>query len=210
MKRTFDLCVAAIALLVLSPALLLLGVLVAATSPGGALFRQTRIGRHGRPFTLLKFRSMSVRPGSEVGTFDAGDRTRVTAIGRLLRRSKLDELPQLWNILVGDMSFVGPRPEVPRWTEVHVDRWERVLAVRPGITDPASLEFRDEEEILAAADDPEAMYRDVILPRKLALSEAYLRNRTLRRDIGIILRTLGALPTPPTGSRDADPGESES
>ena len=209
MKRAFDLVVAATALVVLAPVLLLLGVVVAATSPGGPLFRQTRVGRHRRPFTLLKFRSRSVRPGTEDGAFDAGDRTRVTAIGRLLRKSKLDELPQLWNIVVGDMSFVGPRPEVPRWTEVHPERWERVLAVRPGITDPASLEFRDEEELLADSEDPEALYRDVILPRKLELSEEYLRRRTLWRDIVVVLGTLGALPVRPTGSRTEDPGESE-
>ena len=209
MKRLFDIVVAATALLAVAPILLVVGAVVAATSPGGALFRQTRIGRHGRPFTLLKFRSMSVKPGSENGDFDAGDRTRVTPIGRLLRRSKLDELPQLWNIFVGDMSFVGPRPEVPRWTEVHQERWRCILAVRPGLTDPASLEFRNEEELLADTEDPEALYRDVILPRKLALSEDYLRSRTLGKDVLLVLRTIGALLDRTTGTRASDRGESE-
>ena len=204
MKRLFDVAVAATALVTLAPLLIIVGIAVAATSSGGALFRQTRVGLHGRHFTLLKFRSMTVKNGAENGDFDAGDRTRVTPIGRLLRRSKLDELPQLWNILVGDMSFVGPRPEVPRWTEVHPDRWQRVLTVRPGLTDPASLEFRNEEELLANADDPEALYRDVILPRKLELSEGYLRTRTLGKDVLLILRTLGALPERSTGSHGSD------
>ncbi len=193
MKRLIDIVVAAIGLGVLLPLLVLLGIAVATTSPGGAFFRQTRVGRHRRPFRLVKFRSMTVRHGSEAGSFDAGSSARVTTIGRLLRRTKLDELPQLWNVLVGDMSLVGPRPEVPSWTLIHRERWDRVLCVRPGITDPASIEFRDEESILAASEDPEACYRDEILPRKLDLAEAYIRNRSLGGDLVIVLRTLTAM-----------------
>jgi lipopolysaccharide/colanic/teichoic acid biosynthesis glycosyltransferase len=193
MKRLVDILVSAAGLILLLPVLVVLAIAVAGTSPGGAFFRQRRVGRNRRPFRLLKFRSMAVRRGSEAGSFDAGDASRVTPIGRLLRKSKLDELPQLWNVLVGDMSLVGPRPEVPDWTEVHPDRWDVVLSVRPGITDPASIEFRDEESILAAADDPHACYRDEILPRKLALSEAYVRDRSFTGDLGIMLRTVAAV-----------------
>ena len=204
MKRLLDIVVAAAGLLVLSPLLLLLAVLVAATSPGGPFFRQLRVGRDRRPFRVVKFRSMSVRRGTEEGSFDAGDTARVTTVGRLLRRTKLDELPQLWNVLVGDMSLVGPRPEIPAWTEVHRERWDVVLSVRPGITDPASIEFRDEESILAASDDPEACYRDEILPRKLALSEAYVRDRSLAGDLAVVVRTLAAIVGPGTGSGKPD------
>lgn len=203
-KRLLDVVVAAIGLVALSPLLLLLGGLVAATSRGGPFFRQVRVGRNRRPFRLVKFRSMTVRRGSELGSFDAGSTARVTAVGRFLRRTKLDELPQLWNVLVGDMSLVGPRPEVPAWTEVHRDRWDRVLSVRPGITDPASIEFRDEESILSASDDPEACYRDEILPRKLDLAEAYVRNRSFGGDLAIVMRTLIAVIGLGTGSDAPD------
>lgn len=203
-KRVLDVVVATLGLLALSPLLLVLGVAVAATSPGGPFFRQTRVGRDRRPFRLVKFRSMTVQRGSELGSFDAGSTARVTAVGRFLRRTKLDELPQLWNVLVGDMSLVGPRPEVPAWTEVHPDRWDRVLSVRPGITDPASIEFRDEESILAASDDPEACYRDEILPRKLDLAEAYVRNRSFGGDLAILIRTLTAVIGVGTGSAAPD------
>jgi lipopolysaccharide/colanic/teichoic acid biosynthesis glycosyltransferase len=212
LKRLLDIAVSVVALVALSPLLVVLAVVVAVTSPGGAFFRQTRVGRNRRPFRLLKFRSMAVRAGSEAGSFDAGDASRVTAIGRILRKSKLDELPQLWNVLVGDMSLVGPRPEVPGWTEVHRDRWDVVLSVRPGITDPASIEFRDEESILAAAADPEACYRDEILPRKLDLAESYVRNRSLLGDLGILAATVAAVagvrsPRADTGCGAAESGE---
>jgi lipopolysaccharide/colanic/teichoic acid biosynthesis glycosyltransferase len=193
MKRVLDILVAATALLTLSPLLLAIAIAVAVSSPGGPLFRQVRMGRNRRPFRLMKFRSMMIRRGSENGSFDAGDRSRVTRIGRVLRRTKLDELPQLWNVLVGEMSLVGPRPEVPVWTEVHRDRWDLVLSVRPGITDPASIEFRDEESILAASPDPDACYRDEILPRKLALAEAYVQDRTFVGDLRILARTVAVL-----------------
>lgn len=207
MKRVLDIVVATLGLVVLAPLLLLLAIAVAVTSPGGAFFRQTRVGRDRRPFRLVKFRSMAVRQGSEDGSFDAGSTARVTPIGRLIRRTKLDELPQLWNVLIGDMSLVGPRPEVPSWTEVHRERWDRVLSVRPGITDPASIEFRDEESILAASSDPEACYRDEILPRKLDLAETYVRERSLGGDLAIIMRTMAAIVGLGTGTRDSDRGE---
>ncbi|MHC4246223.1 MAG: sugar transferase [Planctomycetota bacterium] len=207
-KRFFDISVATTAILVLAPLLLCIAVLVATTSPGGPFFRQTRVGRARRPFRILKFRTMTVRPDAANGSFDAGDRSRVTRVGGFLRRTKLDELPQLWNILVGEMSLVGPRPEVPKWTEVHRDRWDRVLTVRPGLTDPASIRFRDEESILAAAPDPDSAYREEVLPRKLKLAEQYVQDRSFLGDLMLLFATAGAVLGPRTGSRAPDGGES--
>ena len=208
MKRTFDVIVSAVVLLIATPLLLGIGILVTTTSPGGPVFRQTRIGRHRRPFKILKFRTMTVHHAAAAGSFDAGDRSRVTRIGRPLRRTKLDELPQLWNVLVGDMSLVGPRPEVPKWTEVHRPRWDRVLSVRPGLTDPASIRYRDEESILAASDDPESTYRDEILPRKLDLAEQYVRDRSFLGDLTLLFATARAVLGPGTGFPAPDGGES--
>ncbi len=193
LKRVFDLAVSATLLLVLSPLLVAIAIAVATTSPGGALFRQDRVGRGGRPFRIVKFRTMTHASGTEKGSFEPGSTARVTSIGRVLRATKLDELPQLWNVLRGEMSLVGPRPEVPRWTQVHRERWAEVLRVRPGITDAASLEFRDEERILAAKPDPEAAYRDEILPRKLELAERYVRERSFVGDLAILARTAMAI-----------------
>ena len=200
MKRCFDIMVSAVAVLILTPLLLCITLLVATTSRGGPVFRQTRVGRHRRPFKILKFRTMAVRRDADDGSFDVGDRSRVTGVGRVLRRTKLDELPQLWNVLVGDMSLVGPRPEVPAWTEVHRARWDRVLSVRPGLTDPASLMFRHEEELLAAADNPETTYRDEILPRKLDLAERYVLEQSFLGDLAVLIATVKAVLTPRTRS----------
>ncbi len=188
-KRAFDIAVSAVLLVALAPLLIVIALAVGSTSPGGPLFRQVRVGREGKPFRIAKFRSMAVAETSEAGSFEPGSSARVTAVGRVLRRTKLDELPQLWNVLCGEMSLVGPRPEVPRWTQVHADRWRDVLSVRSGITDPASLEFRHEEALLAAEADPEAAYRDRILPRKLDLAEQYVRERTFAGDLAILART---------------------
>jgi lipopolysaccharide/colanic/teichoic acid biosynthesis glycosyltransferase len=200
LKRAFDLAASVLGLLVLAPALAALALAVRLDSPGPALFRQVRVGRGGRDFVLYKFRTMTVRPGSERGSFDAGDRSRVTRVGRLLRATKLDELPQLWNVLRGDMALVGPRPEVRRWVETYPERWAVAHSVRPGITDPAAIIYRHEERLLAVADDPDALYRDEILPRKLELYERYIRDRSLAGDLAILLKTgmalfgIGAVP----------------
>jgi lipopolysaccharide/colanic/teichoic acid biosynthesis glycosyltransferase len=179
--------------IVLSPLLAILWLAVVAETGLPGLFRQRRVGRRGQDFTLLKFRSMTVRRGAEQGSFDAGNATRVTRVGRFLRKAKLDELPQLWNVLKGDMSLVGPRPEVRKWVEAYPERWAKVLIVRPGITDPASIEFRNEEELLARSPDPERTYREEILPRKLDLYERYVATRSFWRDVGILVRTVGAV-----------------
>jgi lipopolysaccharide/colanic/teichoic acid biosynthesis glycosyltransferase len=143
---------------------------------------------------------MTVRPDAADGTFDAGDRSRVTSVGRFLRKTKLDELPQLWNVLVGDMSLVGPRPEIPAWTEVYRERWDRVLKLRPGMTDPASIRYRDEERLLAASPDPESTYRDEILPRKLDLAERYVLEQSFLGDLAVLIATVKAVLTPRTRS----------
>ena len=189
MKRAFDAFCSAIALVLLAPLLLLIGIVVAAESRGGAFYHQERIGRHGAPFRLHKFRSMQVhREGAQVtlGTSDP----RITSVGRVLRKYKLDELPQLWNVVKGDMSLVGPRPEVAKYVALYTDEMRGVLTVRPGLTDPASIAGFDEGERLEAADDPEQHYREVILPEKVAQQLAYVRSATFGSDIRIIARTL--------------------
>ena len=187
-KRLFDLVCAALGLLLLAPLLLIIGLWIRLDSAGPALFRQTRVGRFGRPFSIHKFRTMRVEPGQAI---TVGADPRITRAGRWLRASKLDELPQLWDVLRGAMSLVGPRPELPRYVALYpAELRERVLAVRPGITDPASLAFSHEAELLAAASDPEREYREVILPAKLALSADYAARASLATDLGLILRTL--------------------
>ena len=186
MKRAFDIAFAAVLLVFLSPLLLAFALAVALTSSGGAFFRQVRVGRGGTEFHLLKFRTM--RPGSEAkGQLTIGGRDpRVTAVGYWLRKTKLDELPQLWNVLVGDMSVVGPRPEVPRYVALYTPEQRRVLDVRPGITGMASIDYIDENEILARSSDPERTYIEEILPAKLALDLRYVQERSLALDLRIL------------------------
>ncbi|MBL8001721.1 MAG: sugar transferase [Flavobacteriales bacterium] len=189
-KRAFDIVFAFVALVILSPLLLVFTLAVAFSSPGGAFFRQVRVGRNGREFRLLKFRSM--RPGSEAkGQLTIGGRDpRITPVGYFLRRTKLDELPQLWNVLVGDMSIVGPRPEVPRYVALYTPEQRRVLSVRPGITGMASLDYVDENDLLAKAADPERTYIEQVMPAKLALDLRYVRERSMALDLRIIAATL--------------------
>jgi lipopolysaccharide/colanic/teichoic acid biosynthesis glycosyltransferase len=200
MKRLIDVVAAACGLAVTAPLFVVIAAAIAATSPGPVFFRQQRIGRGFRPFTLYKFRTMAA--GAELGapiTAD-GDR-RVTGVGRWLRKSKLDELPQLFNVLKGDMSLVGPRPEVRRFVEMFRADFEDILAVRPGITDFASLEYRYEEETLAGFEDPEASYIAVVLPHKIVLCRRYLRERGALTDLRILLLTLTALVRLPADGR---------
>jgi len=190
-KRLLDITVAALGLLLLSPVLLLIALAVRLESPGPALFRQRRVGLHGKEFEILKFRSMRAAAGSGGPLITVTGDRRITRVGALIRATKADELPQLWNVLRGDMSLVGPRPEVPRYVALYSAEQRRVvLSVRPGITDEASIAFADESSLLAAAADPESCYTTEILPRKLALYEKYVASRSTVGDIGIILRTL--------------------
>ena len=193
LKRVLDVTFALTGLVIGLPVMAAMALAVRLGSPGPVLFRQVRVGLGGRDFVLLKFRTMKARAGVEAGSFDAGDTSRVTGVGRFLRGWKLDELPQLWNVVRGDMSLVGPRPEVRRWVDAFPERWAVVHAMRPGITDLASIAYRDEEQLLAAAADPETLYREVILPRKLDLYERYVRTRSFPGDLKILWRTAWAI-----------------
>ncbi len=192
MKRLFDIVTSGLALLVLLP-LLVLALAVALGSPGGVFFRQTRVGRGGQPFQLLKFRSM--RPGSEAkGQITVGERDpRITGVGHFLRRTKLDELPQLINILKGDMSVVGPRPEVPRYVALYTAEQREVLRVRPGLTSLASIAYINENEVLGRSADPERTYVEEVMPAKLALDLRYVREQSLVLDLRIIAGTFARL-----------------
>jgi lipopolysaccharide/colanic/teichoic acid biosynthesis glycosyltransferase len=196
-KRLFDIICAGGGLVIVSPALLLIAILVKLSDHGPILFKQQRVGGGGRLFWILKFRTM-VANAERLGlsVTKAGD-PRITRLGRFLRKSKLDELPQLWNVWRGDMSFVGPRPEVPGYVAKYSKQQKRVLRLKPGITDLATLEFRNEEELLQTAPDPERFYLDYCIPRKIELNLAYAENASLWKDIRIILQTLGLIRTRP-------------
>lgn len=187
-KRLFDMVCAALGLLVLSPVLLVCALLVGLTSPGGVLFRQERIGKDGVPFTIYKFRSMRKdNAGLKIST--SGD-SRITPVGRVLRKAKLDELPQLWNVLKGDMSFVGPRPEVREYVDLYTSEQRQVLLVRPGITGLASIRYRNENDLLSASADPNRTYIEEVMPAKLALDLEYIPRACVSYDIRLILETL--------------------
>ncbi len=193
-KRLFDIVCAAVGLLLLSPLLVAVAVWVKLDSPGPVMFQQERVGRFGRTFRIHKFRTMRVDAPQLGPQITIGDDARITRTGRWLRATKVDELPQLWDVLRGAMSLVGPRPEVPRYVAMYpVELREVVLSVRPGITDPASLSFRNESELLARAEDPEREYVEVVMPMKLRLAANYVRNATLGGDIRLILATLRAM-----------------
>ena len=186
--RLFDLTCAAAGMLVLLPVLAALALVILFDDGRPVFFRQTRVGRKGKPFRIWKFRTMRAHSRGSVITA-AGDR-RITRVGAVLRRFKLDELPQLFNVLNGDMSLVGPRPEVPEYVELETPVWQAVLQVRPGVTDLATLLYRDEEQLLGSSGDPAALYREKVLPAKLALNLCYLRSRSFLRDLRLILLTI--------------------
>lgn len=195
LKRAFDLAASGIGLLLLSPLLLALAAWIRLDSPGPVFFRQERIGLRGRPFRIYKFRSMRVDHSGPQITVGADD--RITRSGHIIRAYKLDELPQLLNVFLGDMSLVGPRPEVPRYVALYpADVRAEVLSVRPGITDLASVQYRSESTLLAQSADPERTYIDTILPAKLALCRQYVRERSLGLDLKIICMTLDILLKP--------------
>lgn len=193
-KRLFDVGATLVVLALIWPILVVVWLAVAATSGLPAFFRQERIGRHQQPFQLLKFRTMWAGRREQGPLITARGDTRITPVGRWLRASKLDELPQLFNVLRGDMSLVGPRPEVRRYVDCYTpEQRVAILSVRPGITDEATILFRDEESLLAAAADPEEFYVQTILPRKVACYMAYARHHSVSGDIGILVRTLRAI-----------------
>ncbi|HXU68701.1 MAG TPA: sugar transferase [Polyangia bacterium] len=193
MKRLFDVLVSSLALGVLALPLVAVGALVRLTSRGPALFKQVRVGRYGRVFLIWKFRTMVHDAATQGPLVTASGDTRVTPLGRVLRRCKLDELPQLVNVWLGDMSFVGPRPEVPRFVARYSADDRAVLSVRPGITDPASIRLRNEEQLLGRFADRERAYVEVLLPLKLDLQRDYIARRSFVGDVALILRTLARL-----------------
>lgn len=188
MKRVMDISLSAIALAVLSPVLAFVALAVKIDSKGPALFGHERVGKNFVPFKVWKFRTMAT--GSAGPQITSGNDSRITRVGRHLRTSKIDELPQLYNVLRGDMSLVGPRPEVAEYVEMFRSEYEGILSVRPGLTDPASIYFRDEQAILANSPDPAQTYTADILPRKLELSAAYVDHRTAAMDWKVIFQTL--------------------
>lgn len=190
LKRVFDILFSLLGLIILLPLEILIALIIFIDDRGSVLFRQKRVGLNQRQFTLYKFRSMTVCKHSIQGSFDLGDQSRVTRIGYVLRKTKLDELPQLFNVLRGDMSFVGPRPEVRKWVDVYPQQWAYVLTVKPGITDNAAILFRNEEEILANVINPEIYYREIILPQKLIIYSKYINNQSFIGDLEIIVKTI--------------------
>jgi lipopolysaccharide/colanic/teichoic acid biosynthesis glycosyltransferase len=194
LKRLIDVVFSAVALVLLTPLLLLLALWIQLDSPGPALFRQERVGRGGRLFRIRKLRTMVHDPSHAGPGITVGCDERITRAGHFLRRTKLDELPQLLDVLQGHMSLVGPRPELPQYVALYPAAVrDKVLSVRPGITDLASIEYRQESELLAQAADPEREYREVILPAKLQLAVAYVNQASLVFDLKLICKTLSVL-----------------
>lgn len=190
MKRLFDIVCSFFGLLVLSPLFVFLSLWVGLGSKGGVFYKQKRVGRFNKDFTLYKFRSMRVGADKKGLLTIGGKDSRVTKAGFFIRKYKLDELPQLLNVLKGDMSFVGPRPEVRKYVDMYTERQLKVLDVRPGITDLASIKYRNENDLLATADNPEQYYIDFVMQDKLALNLQYIETRTFFGDIKLIFRTI--------------------
>ncbi len=189
MIRLFDIIFSGFGLIILSPLFLVLYILIRCESPGGGFYAQTRIGKDGKPFKLYKFRSM--RPDADKGSLITigGHDPRITRTGFFIRKYKLDELPQLWNVFIGDMSLVGPRPEVERYTRLYTPEQARVLTVRPGITDWASIEYVDENVILGQAEDPDKAYIEQIMPDKIRYNMKWIENQGIAEYFKIIFST---------------------
>lgn len=194
MKRLFDILFSLIGLVALSPAIALISLVIKMDSAGPILFKQKRVGVGGFTFDIFKFRTMRVASADDSPQITVGRDPRVTKAGIFLRHWKLDEIPQLLNVVRGEMSFVGPRPEVPKYVALYPDRLRViVLSVRPGITDPCSIALRSEGDLLAVAEDPERFYVETLLPRKLQLASDYVTKRSMLSDIMIILQTIGVI-----------------
>jgi lipopolysaccharide/colanic/teichoic acid biosynthesis glycosyltransferase len=192
MNRLFDIILALILLLISLPFWIIIMIVIMIFSPGNPFFRHTRVGRGGREFGLIKFRTMIRSQPGDMCITVKGDR-RVTGIGRILRKTKLDEIPQLLNILTGVMAFIGPRPEAPKFVAAYTPEQRKILNYRPGLVDPATLKYRHEERILAEYPDPQKAYLERILPDKLRISLDYQRDRGSHSDLMVILRTLTTL-----------------
>ncbi len=192
-KRVFDIIASSFGLIVLSPLFVVIAFLVKFGSKGPIFFVQKRVGKNFKEFNLYKFRSMVIDAPKKGPLVTSGDDPRITKVGRFLRKTKLDELPQLFNVLKGDMSLVGPRPEVKKYVDLKKEEYKKVLLIPPGITDLAAIEFRDEEEILKQFKDKEKAYIEKILPKKIALYYKYIDTISFSNDIKIILKTLKVL-----------------
>ena len=192
-KRAMDIVLSACALAVLWPLLLLIALAIWIDDPGPVFYRQVRVGRNGKTFRIFKFRSMVMDADKKGLAITVGRDSRITRVGAVLRKTKLDELAQLFNVLLGQMSFVGPRPEVPKYVELYTPYQRQVLLVRPGITDYASIAYRNENDLLAGAPNPEAMYIEQIMPDKIELNMKYLREISPLADIHLILKTIVAV-----------------
>ena len=190
MKRTFDITVSLVGLVVLSPLLLLIGFVIKLDSPGPIFFRQERIGKGFRPFFIFKFRTMVQDLSGRGRLITVGDDPRITRPGGFLRKTKIDELPQLINVLKGDMSLVGPRPEIRQYVELFQKDYEEILKVRPGISDMASLKYSDEASMLGNSQNPGEEYVSRVLPDKIRLAKAYIRNSSFIFDLRLILNSL--------------------
>jgi len=189
-KRLFDVALSATALLIFSPLFFFISIFIKSDSKGPVFFTQERIGKGFKPFKLIKFRTMTGPKADHSNQFEPGENRRVTRVGKILRRTKFDELPELFNVFSGDMSIVGPRPEVPKYLEFYRDGYTKVTEVRPGLSDFASIKYRNEEKILSGHVDPEKCYRETILPDKLDLALRYCANVSFKNDVWIILDTI--------------------
>jgi lipopolysaccharide/colanic/teichoic acid biosynthesis glycosyltransferase len=190
-KRLFDIMVSICGIVILSPLLLIIALLIVIDSRGGIFYKQVRVGKGMKDFYLFKFRTM-YSDSDKKGLLTVGMRdSRITKVGYYLRKYKLDELPQLFNVLEGTMSFVGPRPEVPKYVALYNDEQKKVLSVKPGITDYASIEYANENAILAKAENPEELYIKEVMPAKLALNKRYILEMGLYTDLKIIFKTIG-------------------
>ena len=195
-KRGFDIVFAFAGITILAPVMLLIAAAIKVSQSGSVIYRGERTGQHGKPFSILKFRSMVTNAESIGGTTTGRNDPRVTHVGKFLRRFKLDELPQFFNVLIGEMSFVGPRPEVAEYTDRYTDKERRILSVRPGITDLASLEFSDLQEVVGAA-SPDETFRANILPRKNQLRLQYVDEQTFSGDMAILFQTVAVVASKP-------------
>ncbi len=192
-KRAFDIIASTLGLIVLAIPMIIISIIIKIDSKGEVLFKQTRVGKNGENFKIFKFRTM-VKDAQSMGrSITVGQDARITRVGSFLRKAKLDELPQLLNVFIGSMSLVGPRPEVPKYVEMYNDEQRKVLAVRPGITDLASIEYRDESKVLAEAEDPDKTYIEEIMPHKLNLNLEYISKMGFFYDIGLIFRTIAVI-----------------
>ena len=190
MKRLFDITASFFGILILSPLFIFISLWVGLSSKGGVFYKQIRVGRNNKDFKLYKFRSMRVNSDKQ-GLLTVGSKdSRITKAGYFIRKYKIDELPQLFNVLKGDMSFVGPRPEVRRYVDLYSEEQMKVLSVRPGITDPASIKYRNENDLLSSASTPEEYYIQHIMPDKLKINIDYINKRTFVKDIKIIFQTI--------------------